>query len=410
MKPLPRIKIAEPQRGNTPGTWAHKTVSTRFSNTAKRIFIENELSSESQERLQALIDDIPTFPIRLINDVGAPDMDAWKNYVNPYLGLNWYQPPWFFTEHYFYRRILEATGYFQSPTRRRVDPFKYQKSNGLVNSQNSIKKITENYEALNQNYTSIKNMVQQMIFMDLWGNQADLSLWPTDGNAKPDHIDLNQARKFILIDNVGETVEYIIKEKPLPRVDFLIDNAGFELVADLVFADFLLTAGLCSMVRLHLKQHPTFVSDATIKDVQETIQFMCENTQQETQTVGIRLNNSVEQGKLQLSPNWFWTSPLAGWEMPNQLFQELEKSSLVISKGDANYRRLLGDRHWEYTTPFDDILSYFPTNLLALRTLKSELIVGLEDEQGEIVLAEDPDWLVDGRWGTIQLYKKNSPV
>ena len=48
---------------------------------------------------------------------GAPDLDAWKNYVNPYLGQNWYQPPWFFTEHYFYRRILEATGYFQSPTR-----------------------------------------------------------------------------------------------------------------------------------------------------------------------------------------------------------------------------------------------------------------------------------------------------
>ena len=68
MKPLPRIKIAKPQRGNTPGTWAHKTVSTRFSNTAKRILLENELTPESQERLQALIDDIPQFQLRMIND------------------------------------------------------------------------------------------------------------------------------------------------------------------------------------------------------------------------------------------------------------------------------------------------------------------------------------------------------
>ena len=96
---------------------------------------------------------------------------------------------------------------------------------------------------------------------------------------------------------------------------------------------------------------------------QETINLCVKIPNKNTQIVGIRLNNSVERGDLELSSNWFWTSPLAGWEMPNKFYRELEKSNLVISKGDANYRRLIGDRHWEYTTPFDDILSYFPTPL-----------------------------------------------
>ena len=34
--------------------------------------------------------------------------------------------------------------------------------------------------------------------------------------------------------------------------------------------------------------------------------------------------------------------------------------------------------------------------------MKSELVVGLKDGLGEIVALEDPDWMVDGRWGLIQ--------
>lgn len=46
---------------------------------------------------------------------------------------------------------------------------------------------------------------------------------------------------------------------------------------------------------------------------------------------------------------------------------------MVFLKGDANYRRLIGDRLWSTDTPFLDVAGYFPARLCALRTLKAEL-------------------------------------
>jgi hypothetical protein len=81
---------------------------------------------------------------------------------------------------------------------------------------------------------------------------------------------------------------------------------------------------------------------------------------------------------------------------------ELARADLVISKGDANYRRLLGDRHWAFTTPFDEVVSYFPAPVLALRTLKAEVACGLSAEQVEHLDNTHPDWLTSGEWGVIQ--------
>jgi hypothetical protein len=74
----------------------------------------------------------------------------------------------------------------------------------------------------------------------------------------------------------------------------------------------------------------------------------------------------------------------------------------VISKGDANYRRFLGDAHWPPTTPFEAIVEYFPAPLVALRALKSEVIAGLAPGQAEQLQQEDPDWMVDGLRGIVQ--------
>jgi hypothetical protein len=196
------------------------------------------------------------------------------------------------------------------------------------------------------------------------------------------------------------------------RIDFLLDNAGFELVCDLALVDYFLTADWVSSIRLHVKAHPTYVSDAMEKDVHHTIDFLRSQEHSSTKVSGQRLQSHLDSGRLQMRKNYFWTSPLDGWEMPALLRDELSKSDLVISKGDANYRRLLGDRHWSFTTPFGQILSYFPAPLLALRTLKSELVPGLQPGQAETIGAQDPDWLIDGRWGVVQYCNRansNSP-
>jgi len=58
--------------------------------------------------------------------------------------------------------------------------------------------------------------------------------------------------------------------------------------------------------------------------------------------------------------------------------------------------------HWEHTESFEKITSYFPAPLVALRTLKSELMVGLQPEQTENLQRQDPKWLINGRWGIVQ--------
>jgi hypothetical protein len=120
------------------------------------------------------------------------------------------------------------------------------------------------------------------------------------------------------------------------------------------------------------------------------------------QALGKRLQAHQAAGRLILQDDLFWTSHLMFPQMPKSLREELAQADLVIVKGDVNYRRLLSDRHWPHTTKMQDIVSYFPAPLLVMRTLKGEILVGLEPGQAETLAAEDPTWLINGKRGLIQ--------
>ncbi len=228
-------------------------------------------------------------------------------------------------------------------------------------------------------------------------------MWPAGGEKGPDHRKFQQQVSHLLVNDGDPVLDHIDNLKPgKTRLDLIADNAGLELISDLCLADFVLNCEIAQTFHIHLKPHPTFVSDAMIKDVLAAMKFLNGEKDADIQALADRLKSYLEGGKLLLHDDFYWTSPLSGWEMPARLRKEFSRSNLIISKGDANYRRLLGDRHWPFDTPLGEILRYLPAPILALRVLKSEVAAGLpagiEKEMGE----KDQKWLVNGFWGVIQ--------
>ncbi len=377
----PALPLPPPLRGADPDSFARDTVLRRLPAIAGRVLTENRLDHQAARAVAGLAAEIPFTPLRPLADDAAPDLALWRSYLAPYAGQDWLAVPWFLAETYFYRRILEAIGYFRPRSGAYGrDPYARQKRLGLE-------------------HTSLAGLSDEPLPLDaalrgaLWGNQADLSLWPADAGDGPGDATL-------LADDGPAVLAHL--DALIARsatVDVVLDNAGAELVHDLLLADALLARGL--RVRLHPKAHPTFVSDATAGDARDTVAWLAERPGPVARAAE-RLIAALATSRLTLHDDWFWTSPLAGWEMPETLFDFLATSGLLISKGDANYRRWLGDRHWPADTPLEAVLGYAPAPLLLLRTCKSEVAIGLDQARVAAARARDPQWMINGRWGLAQ--------
>jgi hypothetical protein len=401
---IPKLPLPSPLLGSEIGTFTEYTVTQRMPAIACRVIAENNFPENINACLKQLASELPSEPLTpLLHDTGA-DFSAWVKYLEPFKGQRWIDVPWFLAETYFYRLILEITNYFRPGELQGIDPFQLQKDKGLETSLDSITALciqlnqwlvdAQKEEKLNQ------TALIALLYFALWGNRVDLSLWSALETDRS-RFDIQSQQSHILVDDAAKVTELLLSKGK--RIDFVIDNAGFELVCDLCLVDFLLGSGVASQVKLHLKPHPTFVSDAMIKDVLHTIEFLAASNHEDVTLFAKRLQENIASERLVLCEDYFWTSPLAFWEMPDLLKSDLSAANLIVIKGDANYRRLLGDCHWHFTTNFADIVSYFPAPILALRTLKSEVVAGLKPEVIEEVAKSDSDWLTNGQWGVIQL-------
>jgi len=393
--------LPPPLRGTDPDSFTHRTIATRWPRIAGRVIEENDFPDGINARIQALREDLPDGTIRRLTDRGAPDAALWDLYVAPHEEVSWLEAPWFFGETYFYRRILEATGYFQSGVGAQVDPFSYQKEEGLTQTADRIRALARGRARARENDERTRAVLAKLFRAALWGNQADLSMW-TAGEDGPDHQDLAQAEEHLLADDTAAALDHLGRLDRPARVDVWADNAGFELVSDLALVDGLLDTEAVDRVVIHLKVHPTFVSDATIDDVHETLRALMASDDEAVQALAGRLHAALGSGRLRLRDAWVWTSPLRARELPVHARAELARADLLISKGDANYRRLLGDRHWDFTTSFREAVAPLPVPVLALRTHKSEVAAGLPGAQVDRLNEVAPDWSVNGEWGGIQ--------
>jgi uncharacterized protein with ATP-grasp and redox domains len=392
------------------GSFAETTITTRKPKIIEQVLADHE-GQYPPEIVQALetlhaeiIDRRPVQPLTC----SFAEADAWQTVWQAHKGKHWFDLPWFFAEAFFYHRLLEATGYFGSDIEtvaswQGVDPFLPQKQAELA--------APAPWQVLNlaleRSDDNTDLSFNAMLHHTVWGNRVDLSYTQVAQDAGRDIV-LEEEQENLLVDDTAAAMAHvhqtILRRGSSPRqVDFICDNSGTELLLDLALADYFLCFGSFGQVTLHVKTYPYFVSDATPDDVEATVAAIAARTGQEkVQELSQRLNRYRREERLVIRSDPFWNSSQFFWELPEQLRTNLAQSRLVVVKGDANYRRLLGDSRWPTTTDLGEITAYFPAPYLALRTLKSDPIVGLRPGQAEELDQADSHWRVNGKRGVIQ--------
>lgn len=291
----------------------------------------------------------------------------------------------------------------------------------------------------------------EMCEICLWGNATDLSLLT---NISLDDIKKLQgaearrkAEKNIIVNELPAAFAALNKAlkagKRERRVDFVLDNAGFELFVDLVLASYLLSTGLSTTVVLHPKSIPWFVSDVVPTDFAALLsalanpqEFYSKTSEDDGPAAPLRQAEKEEleflfqrwvrfhaDGKLVIRPHRFWTEGGSYRRLPHtapELFEDLKRSELVIFKGDLNYRKVVGDLMWDPTTPFSEAIGQLGDGLrvLTLRTCKGDVIVGLPPGKDEELRAMEGGggdsgarkWAWSGKWAVIQFHDGKKEV
>ncbi|MCI4389712.1 hypothetical protein PGIGA_G00101660 [Pangasianodon gigas] len=364
-------------------------------------------------------------PVLLLTD-SADDTEAWNRYMQRQQDLmedgqpvSWFKSPWLYVECYMYRRIQEAM--WLSPPIGDFDAFKEGKTSSFFESQQAIISLcTYLREILASTDNASKKWLFEHFFrllqVSLWGNRCDLSISAGQENSqKSNPMDcLADLQQFILVDDSDKVWSVLTSaqgsgegtEKTGVRVDIILDNAGFELVTDLVLADFMVSVGLAKEVHFHGKSIPWYVSDVNKQDFDWTISQTTASNHKHMSSCGVQWKRHVKDGAWSYHDHRFWTLPHEFCDMPAEaadLYSTLQGSDLILFKGDLNYRRLTGDRMWEHTVPFERALrGFLPAPLCSLRTLKANVQVGLQPGQAEKLASQDPEWMISGKYAVIQ--------
>ncbi|KAH9260779.1 hypothetical protein BASA81_001246 [Batrachochytrium salamandrivorans] len=313
---------------------------------------------------------------------------AWDQYVEreleDTLTGNCLDVGWFFLENYMYRLVLGRVGYFTpGSSGYLLDPWRKSKEEALLSALADFNQLCLEHPT---------PTFREAVLCSLWGNRNDLSL-------SAGVVEGNHSAGQLLVDDVA-AVAGVVKNKKnrldQQRVAIVLDNCGAELLADLRLASQLLDSDVAEVV-LHCKAHPVFVSDALESDVHWHIAALKDTA------MGLTLAQHVANKRLLVVSHEFYCSPVEYSRAPAQVKSWYEEASLVIVKGDANYRRLFGDRPLPCDFPFVQVARRITsTPLLAIRTCKSPVIVGITQRQFLEETNRDKDWRNNGTVGIIQ--------
>ncbi|EXJ62906.1 hypothetical protein A1O7_03349 [Cladophialophora yegresii CBS 114405] len=409
-----------------------------------------------------------------IADDGFPDVELYNDELAARGPPTWHNVEWLFSECYLYRRIATLFSTATTKPWRDYDPFYRQKMKTFRSSRPAVLELCARYRQIVEQIrassrdapvgadvtdpTEIEE-AEKLLFVEmaeicLWGNATDLSLLTSLSYEEIQKLQGSNARKEseknILVNDFGAAFAVLTRalkaKREIRRVDIVLDNAGFELFVDLILAGYLLATGLATEVVLHPKDIPWFVSDVVPKDFSALLSAMADPrafyedspdadadaddepdndkpaplAEEEVANVQFLFDHWSHlhgEGKLILRPNRFWTHAGSFWRLPAvapELMEDLKESELVVFKGDLNYRKLTGDAAWPATTPFTEAIGPLGPGsglrVLALRTCKADVVVGLPEGKDEEIRAMEGGggdfgarkWAWSGKWAVVQ--------
>jgi len=218
-----------------------------------------------------------------------------------------------------------------------LDPFAHQKDAeladpGLAGELAALDRLT---------HLDSHERGMALLLSALWGNRADLGF-----AAHVAHQDSTINENLVVDDSA--TLWVVLRQRR-GTVCVVADNAGRELLADLMFIDELLRVDDTRTVVIHVKPTPYYVSDATSTNIATCLRHLAAAGGYAA-AAARRLHAAVAAGRVRLRTSWFYVTPLEFDRMPDDLVAEFASAALTIFKGDLNYRRVFGDRDWAPTT------------------------------------------------------------
>ncbi|MGC9497847.1 damage-control phosphatase ARMT1 family protein [Streptomyces sp. WG7] len=407
--------------GDEPGSFPHGVLAERHPAIVRQVREAFPYGPERRRALDALLADCADGVIEpLPDDADARDRARWADWgMDTYAGRSWFDVPWLWAESYFYRRLLDTVGYFGPGTWQGVDPFRPAKLAEL-----DARETDEELAALDGLADlPAGERTRALLHGSLWGNRADLGFRLSDsaagtgtGTGTKDKVqalvaDDSDALWSLLPPSGTSTSRSGTSRPSTTRADssgpktlcLVADNAGRELVPDLLLVSDLLDRGRIDRAVLHVKPYPYYVSDATPADVLDALRRLVA-AGGAAAGYGDRLWTALTDGRVTVRAHPFSCAPLPYAEMPDDLRAEFAAATVTVLKGDLNYRRLVGDRRWPPTTSFTDVTAYFPGPVAALRTLKSDVITGLTaDTEAALVASGEQRWRTSGTHALIQV-------
>jgi hypothetical protein len=346
---------------------------------------------DQRQALSALLEEITSGTMQPLDD-RAHDQAVWNQWGAAHFGKPWADVPFLWWESYFYRRLLDAVDFFGPGPWFWIDPFEDLKAAELRDARTEA-----DLAALDEVHRlPAHEEWQAKLQASLWGNQADLGfrIGATGGPGT------GQNHEIVVDDSTQ--LRAALEAGGESKVSVVADNAGQELLSDLVLIDLMFETDIAAEVKLHLKPYPYYVSDATASDLIAGLRRLAA-TSGEAAEISHRLREAISVGRLKPYTHDFYCAPWSFHHMPADLAAEFATSSLVLLKGDLNYRRLVGDRDWPPITPFAEVAAYFPGPVAVLRTLKSDVVTGMDPAKVSLLDAAEPHWKTRGTHGLIQV-------